>query len=223
MVGPDQSDARGHIGRLLARLRPEAPSVAVPTEPDELPVAGSEVDFGAYAEDCRIFGFVRLEAERLTDALNESDSVALVDVLVVSLEDGHAVPLRSLTVRREDLLAVRASGPRGNPARRRRTRGHPVIVTTGPYVIRGYLHGPPTSDPLLGLRHRRPMVPLTEAWISYTTEGRAHRGRVGTLIVNRELMDWMHLARDDEVRSPSLPVEPRPDPRAKDLTGYLRA
>lgn len=194
-------------------------------EPAEEPApdAGQEVDFAAYAEDCQLFGFLRLDAERLTDALNNCDEVTLADVLAVALADGRVTASRSLTVGRDELLVVRASGPRGNPARRRNTRLYPVIVVSGPYRVRGYLHGPPASDPLVGLHHRPPMVPLTEAWISYSLAGAEHRARAGTLIVNLEITDSIWLARDEDVRSPSLPFEPRIDPRAKDLTGYLRA
>jgi hypothetical protein len=39
--------------------------------------------------------------------------------------------------------------------------------------------------------------------------------------VNRELLDWVRPARDEEVAIPSLPMEPYLDPRAKDLTGYI--
>lgn len=207
---------------LVARLRP-SPAPPAETPEQRAPDAGTEIDFAAYAEDCQLFGFLRLDAERLTNALNEHAELALVDVLAVALADGRATASRTLTVGREELLVVRASGPRGNPARRRNTRPYPVLVETGPYRVRGYLHGPPASDPILGLRHRPPMVPLTEAWISYSLAGAEHRARAGTLIVNREVADSIRLVRDEDVRSPSLPFEPRMDPRAKDLTGYLRA
>jgi hypothetical protein len=52
--------------------------------------------------------------------------------------------------------------------------------------------------------------------------GREHRARVGTIIINREVVDWVRLARDEEVALPNLPAETGPDPRAKDLTGHIR-
>lgn len=220
----DETPARapGLLTRLLARFRDgEAAQPAIPVEAVPQPREPAEVEFGGYAEDCRLFGFMRLEAERLTDALNDRQELDLVDVLVVALDDGRAVPLKELRVGRDELLAVRASGPRGNPGRRGRMRPYPVTLQTGPYVIHGYLHGPPGADPLLHLRRRKAMVPLTEAWIAYESAGQEHRGRVGTIIVNRELIDWIRLARDEEVRLPSLPVEAAPDSRAKDLTGYI--
>jgi hypothetical protein len=184
--------------------------------------AGLEVEFSAYAEDCRVFGFYRLLADRLTDALNGATEYELRDVLVVRNDDGLGTQALSLTVRREELLAVRASGPRGDPARRNRKRPFPVTLQTGPYVIHGYVHAVPGGDPIQQLRRSRPLVPLTESWIEYHAVGQAHRARVGTIIVNRELWDWVRLSKDDEVRLPDLPAETTPNSLAKDLTGYIR-
>ncbi len=220
---PGPSPRRTLFGDLIGRLRTSQPAPPPAHEEEAEPARVAEVDFAAYAEDCLLFGFIRLDAERLTDALNEQDGLVLADVLAVALADARASASRALVVARDELLVVRASGPRGNPARRRNPRLYPVIIDTGPYRVRGHLHGPPASDPLVGLRHRPPMVPLTDAWISYTLAGAEHRARAGTLIVNRAMADSIRLVNDEDVRSPSLPFEPRVDPRAKDLTGYLRA
>jgi len=211
------------LARLRGHLQRPQPAPAAAPGPVPGPVPAPEVEFAAYAEDCRIFGFLRLDAERLSDLLNTHERVHLVDVLAVALDDSRAVPSDELWVTRDELLAVRASGPRGNAGRRGRTRLYPITAQLGPYEVHGYLHGPPGGDPLRQLRRRLPMVPLTEAWIAYRAAGQDHRARVGTLIVNRELLDWVRPARDDEVRLPSLPVEPSVDPRAKDLTGYIRS
>ena len=180
-----------------------------------------EVEFAAYAEDCRIFGFAMLEADRMTDYLNARERYELHDVLVVALADGRGNEAKTLAVERIELLAVRGSGPRGDPERRRRTRPYPVTLQTGPYTVHGHFHGLPGSDPMKLLRLRQPMVPITESWIEYSSEGGTHRGRVGTIIVNREALDWIRPTRDDEVRLPDLPAETGPDPHAKDLTGYI--
>ncbi len=211
----------------LRQLRGAAPiSPAAAERPAAEPRGepeGAEVEFAAYAEDCRIFGFLRLDAERLSDALNEHARLELSDVLVVALDDGRGREEHALIVERDELLAVRAAGPRGNPARRGRTRPYPVTLQTGPYTIHGHLHTLPGADPMQLLRRRKPMVPLTEAWIEYTAAGETHRARVGTIIVNRPLLDWIRPSRDDEVLLPDLPAETAPDPHAKDLTGYIYA
>jgi len=198
-------------------LAPPEPEI----EPEVAPIA-SEVEFAAYAEDCRIFGFWRHDAERLSDALNAYEEYQLYDVLLAALSDGHTSDARALLVRRDELLAVRAAGPRGNLARRARTRPSPVTLQTGPYTIHGYLHGPPGADAVRQISRRRPMVPLTEAWIEYPTAGEYHRARIGQIIVNHEILDWIRHSRDDEVHVPGLPVESAIDPHAKDMTGYIR-
>lgn len=189
-------------------------------ESDFVPAA-HEVEFAAYAEDCRIFGFWRHDGERLSDALNANDDFLLHDVLLSSLEDGHTSDAREFLVRRDELLAVRGAGPRGNIARRSRTRPSPVTLQTGPYTIHGYLHGPPGADAVRQIRRRKPMVPLTEAWIEYAAGGALHRARVGPIIVNHEALDWIRHSRDEEVSAPGLPAENKIDPHAKDLTGYI--
>lgn len=185
------------------------------------PRGGREIEFSAYTEDCRVFGFLQLADERLTDALNERDELDLDSVLLIALEDNRAVEMRNLVVARDELIAVRASGPRGNAARRIRTRPSPVAVKAGPYVARGYVHGPPGGDPLRRFRTQRPMVPLTEAWIEYEAGGSAHRARVGPLVINTAFVDWVERVNETEVRV-DLPVEMRIDPRAKDMTGNVR-
>ncbi|MEX1170362.1 MAG: hypothetical protein WEE50_09500 [Chloroflexota bacterium] len=209
---------RRHLG-----LLPD-PSDVVPVEAELEPVLAPlevEVEFAAYAEDCRIFGFWRHDAERLTDGLNAHDEYLLQHVLLAALDDGHTSEARELLVRRDEVLAIRGAGPRGNVARRARTRPSPVTLKTGPYTIHGYIHGPPGADAVRQINRRRPMVPLTDAWIEYPAVGNLHRARVGPIIVNHEVLDWIRPSRDEEVQMPGLPVERAIDPHAKDLTGYI--
>lgn len=180
-----------------------------------------EVDFIAYAEDCRIFGHIRLAADRLTDLLNEHEEVLLLDVLVERLADGALFEAKEVLVPRDELLAVHASGPRGSPGRRTRARPFPIAIGLGPYTVRGHLHALPGTDPIANFRRRKPMVPLTEAWIEYELDGELHQGRAGTLIVNRYLCEWIQLVDDEDVLLPDLPVEKKPGLFAKDLTGHV--
>lgn len=180
-----------------------------------------EVEFAAYAEDSRIFGFWRHGAERMSDALNEADAYHLHDVLVAALEDGRTVDVGELALHRDEIVAVRAAGVRGNAARRSRVRPSPITLKAGPYTVHGYVHAPPGADPLRQIRRRKPMVPLTETWIEYEQAGRLHRARVGVIIVNVEWAEWIRMSRDEEVRLPGLPAEAVFDPRAKDMTGYI--
>ena len=54
------------------------------------------------------------------------------------------------SVPRDELLLVHATGPRGDQARRPRTRQHPLAVQLGPYQVRGYLHAAARHRPAAG-------------------------------------------------------------------------
>lgn len=179
-----------------------------------------EVEFVAYAEDCRLYGHVRLHTERLTDLLNEHEQIELVDVAMEGL-DGRIFEVRTIVVSRDELLAVHASGPRGVRNRRLRTRPHPVAVQTGPFHVRGHLHAMPTADPFAALRRRPPFVPLTDGSIAYSLAGVPVLRRSETIIVNRELWDWIAPATDEEIEFPELPVTQDRSPMLKDFTGNI--
>jgi hypothetical protein len=181
------------------------------------------VEFVAYAEDCVLSGRVRLAAERLTDMLNGHDEYELVDVMVERLDTEAAVEVTEIVVRRDVLLLVHATGPRGSQARRRRTRPHPLAMQLGPYHVRGYLHALPGTDPLHAIRRRTIMVPLTEASIEFTIGGVSERRDVGTVVINRELIDWVATALEQEVTMPDLPLETKTGPLLKDFTGNIFA
>lgn len=179
------------------------------------------VDFVAYAEDCILSGRISLAEERLTDLLNAHDEYVLSDVLVERFDDSPAVILAEVMVRRDEVLLVHATGPRGSAARRQRTRQHPLAMQLGPYHVRGYLHALPGSDPLAAIRRRKSMVPMTDAWIEVGGGSGRQRRRVGVVVVNREQMDWAVPALDDEVEMPDLPLQAEHGPLVKDFTGQI--
>jgi hypothetical protein len=202
--------------RLVFRRGPvTAPAATGPALFHEAP----EIEFVAYAEDCRLFGHTRLDASRLTDMLNDHAEVELIDVAMEALADGRIAEVRSMVVAREELLVVQASGPRGARERRHRTRPHPVAVQSGPYIVRGHLHALPTADPFAALHRRPPMVPLTEGSITYSVAGQSIMRRTDTIIVNRSVIDWIVPATDDEVRFPELPATS--GILVKDFTGLI--
>jgi hypothetical protein len=181
-----------------------------------------EVEFVAYADDCRLFGHLRLSGDRLTDMLNDYEEYILVDVLLESLADGRVLETPEVVVARDDLYAVEATGPRGNGGRRLRTRQHPIGLKLGPYLAQGYFHALPGVDPLAAVRRRAPMLPLTHAWIGYASGGTKRLREATTLVVNRELTDWIVPASDEgEVEFPDVPVAKEQGPLLKDFTGAL--
>ena len=69
-----------------------------------------------------------------------------------------------------------------------------LALKMGPYHVRGYFHALPGADPVVAIRRRKAMVPLTDAIVEYTINGDRRETRVDTLIVNREQIDWVEVA-----------------------------
>jgi hypothetical protein len=179
-------------------------------EPDSVPEAPL-VRFAAFAPRHRVFGWLRLQADRLTDLLNAHDELLLSDVEIESLEDGRVQTADQVLIDLRELIAVQASGPRGDEARRLRTRTHPIALQSGSYMIGGHLHATPGADPIASVRSRPRMVPLTDAWIEYWSGGKPTRHGIGTIIVNRDLVEWLRLVTVDELLDSALPFEPGPE------------
>jgi hypothetical protein len=159
---------------------------------------GLLIDFVAYGHECLLSGLLRLDADRLTDWLNTSDELDLIDVVGVGLDGGTAEADR-VVVPRAELVAVKAGDPRGRPSLRRPTRQVAVAAGSGPYVMHGYIHGRPGADPMIHLGRRPPMIPLTDATIGYETRDGWRHDEASTLILNRDTADWIRLAKEDEL------------------------
>lgn len=192
------------IDRLPRRLR-----LGRTRQPDALVEVGrvpDEVAFVAYGEDCILSGRAVLEADRLTDMLNDHDEY-LVSGLVVErfdeiapfeLDDEIAVP-------RDEIFLVHASGPRGDVNRRHRTMPQRLALKMGPYKVRGSFHSLPGADPVVALRRRKAMVPLTDVRIEYTIHDQRREVTVDTVIVNREQVDWVEAVKPGQVEFPEGP------------------
>lgn len=202
--------------RLVFRSREAA--VEAPLEP--VPDRPSEVEFVAYAEDCILSGHVTLVADRLSDLVNEHQELELVDVLVSDLTGGEGIEVHQLLISRDEILVLHATGPRGRVDRRQRRRQHPVVAKLGPYIVRGYIHVLPGSDPISSLRHRKAIVAMTDALIEYSVGAESIRRRVSTVLINRELADWIVPGEDDddELARLEMPVDGT-GPLVKDFTG----
>jgi hypothetical protein len=166
------------------------------------PAAPVETEVVAYAEDCRISGRLELSGDRLTDTLSRQDRFVLRDASVEALADGRMIAAGEVPVTRDELLAVHAAGPSGNPSRHLHTRRYPVVVRSGPYVIRGYMHTPPAVRPEESTK-RRVMLPLSDAWVEYMVGGIVQRSPVGTIVVNRNVADSVDFASDEDVVPPA--------------------
>ena len=185
--------AFGRRLRLVLRQPTDASSVDDARDgPADLP----EVEFVAYAEDGRLSGRIRLDAARLSDMLNEHDEFQLIGVLAERLPEGGAMVVPELLVGRDELILVHAIGPRGDRAQWRRTTTHALELQAGPYMVSGDVHAPHGVDPLVNFRRRQPMVPLTDATIEYRTAGGPVREFAGTIVVNRDQLDWVKEVED---------------------------
>ena len=179
------------------------------------------IPFTAFAEDAIFEGELLLEGDRLSDFIAQDGPFEIESVTLEALEDGRMLEIPSTSIARDDLIAITGSGPRGNPARRVRTRPHPARAKAGPYDIVGYVHAPPSAHPFSGAV-RRQVLPMTSAVIRYRVAGRLVEWSCDALLLNPAKVDWLENASDEELRlGPVLEMPGKLDPHAKDLTGEV--
>jgi hypothetical protein len=178
-----------------------------------------QIPFTAYADDCTVTGEVALTSDRLSDFLAATEEFEVDDAAFRALDDGRVVEMPSAPVLRDDLCIVAASGPRGRPERRLWTRQFPVRARIGPYVVMGYMHAPPTIDPLR-TTDRRTIVALTSSVVEYAIGGVLRRERAEAVLVNRAKIDVLEPATEADLGiGPRLELQVPLDKGAKDLTG----
>ena len=192
------------IDRLPRRLRVgltrhEEPPVEAGPMPDE-------VAFVAYGEDCILSGRAVLDADRLTDMLNDHDEYLVSGLVVERFDDVAPFELDDeIAIPRDEILLVHASGPRGDAKRRHRTMPQQLALKMGPYRVRGFFHALPGADPLVALGRRKAMVPLTNVRIEYSIHDQRREVTVETVIINREQIDWVVATEPSQVEFPEGP------------------
>ena len=164
------------------------------------------VEFLGFAADCTITGKITMFGERLTDFLNGQERFRVHHVECESLADGHRVEVDSISIERNDLLAVMATGPRGSEKHRISLQTNRLQVSAGPYLILGRLHHKPGDDPVSSVLTRDAMIPFTSATIAYELAGSIVARDVSTIIVNRFLMDWISPAEEAATLLPDVAV-----------------
>jgi hypothetical protein len=148
---------------------------------------GTEIDFVGFSDDCRVEGKVELDEARLADLLNRDQSIIVRDCIVVSTIDGHSQAFDKLEIGRGELDIVVASGPRGDPKRRLATKPNGVSMKLGPYCAEGFMHAPPTANPVRSFNRRPAMVAITDAVLEYQFCNEPKSEWFRTLLVNREM------------------------------------
>ena len=178
------------------------------------------IEFLAFAGDCTVTGKMTMFGERLTDFLNGQERFRVHHLECESLADGHRAAVDSLSLERNDLLAVVGTGPRGNEKQRVSLQTSRLQVSIGPYLILGRLHAKPGADAVASVMHRDPMIPLTNATIAYEVAGTIVARDIPTIIVNRLLVDWISPTTDAATLFPDVPVRsPFPKTMLKDFSG----
>jgi hypothetical protein len=178
------------------------------------------IEFLGFAADCTIMGKMTMFGERLTDFLNGQERYLVHHVECESLEDGHKAAIDSVSIERSDLLAVVATGPRGNEKQRVSLQTNRLHLSIGPYMVLGRLHTKPGSDAVADVLKRDPMVPLTNATIAYEVAGAIVARDLPTIIVNRLLVEWISPTTEAASMFPDVPVRsPFAARLQKDFTG----
>jgi hypothetical protein len=178
------------------------------------------VDFLGFAGDCTISGKTTMFGERLTDFLNGQERFRVHHVELESLEDGHKVAIDSVSIMRDDLYAVVATGPRGAEKRRVELQTNRLQMSIGPYLILGRLHIQHGDDAMANVLRREPMIPLTDVTIGYEMAGTFVTRDVRTIIVNRMLVEWISPTPDSTTVFPDVTVRsPFTQRMLKDFTG----
>ena len=85
--------------------------------------------------------------DRLTDFLNGQERFLVHQLECESLADGHRAAVDSVSLERNDLLAVVATGPRGTEKQRVSLQTDRLQLSIGPYMILGRIHAKPGSTP----------------------------------------------------------------------------
>ena len=193
------------IGSIGSRLRLVLRQPGNGRAPGSVDASGlPEIEFVAYSTSERLSGRIRLDAARLTDMLNSHREYVLIDALAERLPEGGSMVVHEILVARHELALVRVGGPRGDRARRIPTTTHQLVMCSGRYLVAGRLHSSLGEDPLAALRRRDPMVPLTDAAILFRVGTDIIEEPAGTIVVNRDLVEWVQQGELD-ARSLDLP------------------
>ena len=181
----------------------------------------AELELTAYAGDCVVRGVLSCpDGVRLSDFLNENETILLREVRLFALEDGHEVEAGDQEIEVRDLFAIEADEGSASTANKIRTRTARVEMELGPYQVMGHVHAPTSGDPMRLVHKRKPMIPLTEATLAVAFAGKTRMRDLAAVIVNRNrasLLKPVAYERSIIDELGMLPV----DPRARDTTNEI--
>ncbi len=161
------------------------------------------VPFIGYAQNRRFIGYVESSGERMADMLNRTESVVIRQAFVESFEDDTVMNLGDGEIERSILYAVEASNTQAEERRIRPVRPR-LELQMGPYRALGIL--PAGQLPLPYVVQHGPMLLLSDATLAFAGRGSLTLRDVGTLVVNRDHVDWVRAGEDEAAAFPGVPV-----------------
>jgi len=178
------------------------------------------VPFVGYALGHRLIGRVECDGGRMAELLDRVDSIVVHEAYLETFTDDTVTNLGAFAIDRSSLFAVEAvesveavGGGRPFAARRpsaaRQARGRRLQIQLGPYSALGLIDAH-TSELSRSLPAGRRMIPLRQATIAFAARARVHLRDVGTLLVNREMIDWVRANDDDASAFTGVPVHADP-------------
>jgi len=158
------------------------------------------VDLIAFTGDRRISGSIPLADDRLSDMLNSVPRVVMRGATVLDLVADAVPRTADVTLAIGSIVAVVASGRRGNETRRRRTDLRLARIGLLRFVVTGSLHVPSgaidplaSNDPAVVLAGRDTLVPLTDATIAFDLGEVVATEQHDTILINRAHATWIDL------------------------------
>jgi hypothetical protein len=158
------------------------------------------VDLIAFTADRRITGAIPLADDRLSDMLNSVPRIVMRNATVQDLVADAVPRTADVTLAVGAIVAVVATGRRGNEMRRHRTDLRLARVGVVRFVVTGSLHVPAGSidplasnDPAVVLAGRDILVPLTDATIAYDVGREPVTETHETILINRAHATWIDL------------------------------
>ena len=158
------------------------------------------VDLIAFTADRRISGTIPLADDRLSDMLNSVPRIVMRNATVQDLVADAVPRTADVTLSVGSIVAVVATGRRGNEMRRHRTDLRLARVGVVRFVVTGSLHVPAGSvdpmasnDPAVVLAGRDVLVPLTDSTIAYDLGREKVTEAHATILINRAHATWIDL------------------------------
>jgi hypothetical protein len=147
-----------------------------------------------YADDCIVSGAVELTAGRLTDQLNNGETLVVTEPNVRALADDSTLELASIAIAVDEICLVEGGGPRGQIDRRVRRIPERVSIDVGPYRLTGDIHAVVGTRAASSILRRDRLIPITAVTIEMTVGGQRIERQADLVVVNRD-----RIAHLDEV------------------------